>query len=67
LGSCLEAIDRFLESFMMLKKTAFQKLLILHLTLMGVVKTLAEVIYHLIVLDEITLMQRLIDEQRASW
>jgi len=66
LGSCLEAIDRFLESFMMLKKTAFQKRLILHFTL-GVVKTLPEVKYQLIVLGGITLMQRLIDEQRASW
>jgi len=50
---------------MLLKKTVFQTLLILHLTL-RVVEILAEVIYQLIVLGGITLMQRLRDEQIAS-
>jgi hypothetical protein len=58
-------MDRYLESFMLLKKTVFQTLLIRHLTL-RVVETLAEVIYQLIVLGGITLMQRLRDEQIAS-
>jgi len=58
-------MDRYLESFMLLKKTVFQTLLILHLTL-RVVEILAEVIYQLIVLGGITLMQRLRDEQIAS-